>query len=227
LTITANSQTKVYGDADPALTYAASGFKFSDTAATVLTGSLTRVAGETVAGSPYAISQGTLAANANYTISFTGNSLSITPAPMTVTANSQTKVYGNADPALTYAASGFQFSDTAASVLTGGLTRTAGETVAGGPYAINQGTLAATSNYTLSFTGSSLSISPATLTVAANGQTKVYGNPDPHLSDAARGFKFTDTAATVLTGSLTRAAGETQASVNNAIRPLTLKDNTN
>ena len=45
---------------------------------------------------------------------FTGSTLTITPATLTVTANPQTKVYGQADPALTYTASGFQFSDTAA-----------------------------------------------------------------------------------------------------------------
>ena len=69
-----------------------------------------------MAGSPYAISQGTLAADSDYTIAFTGSTLTITPATLTVTANPQTKVYGQADPALTYQASGFQFSDTAAPV---------------------------------------------------------------------------------------------------------------
>jgi hypothetical protein len=46
----------------------------------VLSGSLARAAGETVAGSPYAITQGTLAANSNYTIHFTGSTLSVRPA---------------------------------------------------------------------------------------------------------------------------------------------------
>ena len=71
-------QTKVYGQIDPALTYVATGFQFSDTEASVLTGALARTAGEHVAS--YAISQGTLAANSDYTISFTGSSLTITPA---------------------------------------------------------------------------------------------------------------------------------------------------
>ena len=70
----------------------ATGFQFSDTGATVLTGGLTRAAGETVAGSPYAISQGNLAANSDYTIAFTGNNLTITPATLTVKANAQIKV---------------------------------------------------------------------------------------------------------------------------------------
>ena len=176
LDVTADAQTKVYGAADPTLTYVATGFQFSDNEASVLTGALTRAAGEQVAGGPYAISQGTLAANSDYTISFTGNSLTITPATLDVTADAQTKVYGAADPTLTYVATGFQFSDNEASVLTGALTRAAGEQVAGGPYAISQGTLAANSDYTISFTGNSLTITPATLvSVSVSAVNISYG----------------------------------------------------
>ena len=208
LSVAADAQTKVYGQADPALTYVATGFQFSDNEASVLTGALSRAAGEDVAS--YAIGQGTLAANSDYTISFTGNSLTITPATLSVAADAQTKVYGQADPALTYVATGFQFSDNEASVLTGALSRAAGEDVAS--YAIGQGTLAANSDYTISFTGNSLTITPATLSVAADAQTKVYGQADPALTYVATGFQFSDNEASVLTGALSRAAGEDVAS---------------
>jgi uncharacterized repeat protein (TIGR01451 family) len=227
LTVTADPQTKVYGAADPALTYQASGFQFSDTAGSVLSGALARAGGESVAGGPYAISQGTLSANSNYTINFAGASLTITPATLTVTANAQTKVYGGADPAPTYQVNGLQFSDTAGGVLTGALSRAAGESVAGGPYAISQGTLAADSNYTISFTGASLTITPATLTVAANAQTKVYGGADPALTYQANGFQFGDTAGGVLTGTLSRAAGESVAGGPYAIGQGSLAANSN
>jgi uncharacterized delta-60 repeat protein len=208
LTVAADPQTKIYGAADPALTYVATGFQFSDTAASVLTGSLTRAAGEHVAGSPYAITRGSLSASTDYSIAFTGSSLTITPASLTVTANARTKVYGQSDPALTYVATGFQFSDIAVTVLSGGLARAAGEHIAGSPYAIGQGTLAADSDYTIAFTGANFTITPATLTVAANARTKVYGQSDPTLTYVATGIQFSDTAASALTGSLTRAAGE-------------------
>ena len=99
----------------------------------------------------------------NFDVVYGPGTLTVTPATLDVTADAQTKVYGAADPTLTYVATGFQFSDNEASVLTGGLTRAAGEQVAGGPYAISQGTLAANSDYTISFTGTSLTITPATL----------------------------------------------------------------
>ena len=173
-----------------------------------MTGGLTRAAGETVAGSPHAQSRKETAANSDYTIAFTGNNLTITPATLTVKANAQIKVHGQADPALTYMVSGFQFSDTAGGVLTGALARAAGEHVSGNPYTISQGTLVANANYTIAFTGSALTITPATLTVKVNAQTKMYGQVDPALTYMATGFQFSDTAATVLAGGLTRAAGE-------------------
>lgn len=57
-------------------------------------------------------------ANANYTISFTGDYLEITAATLTVTADPQSKVYGAIDPALSYLLSGLQFGELAADVLT-------------------------------------------------------------------------------------------------------------
>ena len=147
----------------------------------------------------------------------------ITPAPLVITAKPETKVYGAADPTLAYTASGFQLSDTAATVLTGSLARAGWGMLAGeqkGSYEITQGTLAANSNYTISFTGSTLSITPATLTVTANAQSKVYGTSDPTLTYGTKGLVDTtvdgvtidDTASSVLSGTLTRAEAGTSAS---------------
>ena len=175
LTIAALTQSKVYGAADPTLNFTVGGLQFSDTPATVLTGGLARAAGESVAGSPYAITQGTLTANTNYTISFTGDTLAITPATLTIAAQSKTKTYGAADPGLTFTVGGLQFSDTTATVLAGALARAPGETVAGSPYSITQGTLTANNNYSISFTGSTLAITPVALTITASAQSKSYG----------------------------------------------------
>ncbi|MFF6577213.1 two-partner secretion system adhesin CdrA, partial [Pseudomonas aeruginosa] len=136
LIVSADAKTKVYGDADPTLTYQVSGLKNSDTAAGVLSGNLGRVAGENVGN--YGILQGGLGLNtANYTLSYVGNDLRITPAQLNVIADAKTKVYGDLDPALTYQVSGLKRGDTAGAVLNGGsLSRVAGENV--GVYGINQ-----------------------------------------------------------------------------------------
>jgi hypothetical protein len=75
--------------------------------------------------------------------------------------------------------------------------------------AITQWTLAASSDCTIHFTGNTLTIMPATPTIVADPETMVFGSPDPALAYSSSGFQFSDTAATVLAGSLERAAGET------------------
>ncbi|HCG1280036.1 TPA: filamentous hemagglutinin N-terminal domain-containing protein [Pseudomonas aeruginosa] len=208
LNVIADAKTKVYGDADPSLTYQVSGLKNGDTAGAVLNGgSLSRVAGENVG--VYGINQGDLALNSgNYDLSYQGNNLTITKALLNVIADAKTKVYGDADPALTYQVSGLKNGDTAGAVLNGGsLSRVAGENV--GVYGINQGGLALNSgNYDLSYQGNNLTITKALLNVIADAKTKVYGDADPSLTYQVSGLKNGDSAGSILTGGLNRAAGE-------------------
>ncbi len=74
----ADAKTKVYGDADPSLTYQVSGLKNGDTAGAVLNGGgLVRVSGENVGN--YAIQQGGLGlVSGNYDLAYQGNNLTIT-----------------------------------------------------------------------------------------------------------------------------------------------------
>ncbi len=136
MTVTADSgQHKVYGAADPTFTYAITSGALVGSDA--FSGSLARAAGENVGA--YAITQGTLALSGNYTLSFVSADFNITPASVTVTADSgQHKVYGTADPTFTYAISGGALVGSDA--FSGSLSRAAGESV--GAYAITQGTLA-------------------------------------------------------------------------------------
>ncbi len=207
LNVIADAKAKVYGDADPSLTYQVSGLKNGDTAGSILTGGLNRAAGENVG--VYGINQGDLALNSgNYDLSYQGNNLTITKALLNVIADAKTKVYGDADPSLTYQVSGLKNGDTAGAVLNGGsLSRVAGENV--GVYGINQGDLALNSgNYDLSYQGNNLTITKALLNVIADAKTKVYGDADPSLTYQVSGLKNGDTAGSILTGGLNRAAGE-------------------
>ncbi|HGO9900378.1 TPA: two-partner secretion system adhesin CdrA [Pseudomonas aeruginosa] len=208
LNVIADAKTKVYGDADPSLTYQVSGLKNGDTAGAVLNGgSLSRVAGENVG--VYGINQGGLGlVSANYDLSYQGNNLTITKALLNVIADAKTKVYGDADPSLTYQVSGLKNGDTAGAVLNGGgLVRVSGENV--GNYAIQQGGLGLVSgNYDLAYQGNNLTITKALLNVIADAKTKVYGDADPSLTYQVSGLKNGDSAGSILTGGLNRAAGE-------------------
>src|SRR5262249_25123279 len=185
LTVTADSQTEIYGSIDPTLTYQVT--SGSLVGGDGFSGSLTRAPGEDVGS--YALQQGTLTAGGNYDLTYVGANLAITPATLTVTANPQTKVYGQSDPALTYGVSGLQFADTAAGVLTGSLSRAVGEHV--GSYAISQGTLAADSDYTITFTGSTLTITSYAFTYQIGNDSQTYSSP-ANLA--------TDLPATIATG---------------------------
>ena len=194
ITVTAEEKTKTYGDADPALTYTVEGLIDGD----VLMGALTRAAGDGVG--TYAITQGTLASSNNYTISFTDSTLTVNAKEITVTAEEKTKTYGTDDPELTYKVSGLVGTD----ALTGALARAEGENV--GTYAITQGTLAAGGNYTMTFTGSTLTVGKRTVTITAEGKSKMVGDKDPELTYRTDGL----VAGDVPTGALARAEGETE-----------------
>jgi surface protein len=202
LNIVAEAKSKVYGSADPALTYTVTGLANGDDH-TIITGALTRTAGEDIG--TYAINQGTLVVSGNYDIAYTGADFNITKATLNIVAEAKSKVYGTADPALTYTVTGLVNGDNE-SVVTGDLTRTAGEDI--GTYAINQGTLAVSGNYDIAYTGADFNITKATLNIVADAKSKTYGTADPALTYTVTGLVNGDTQA-VLTGSLVRTAGET------------------
>ncbi|MDQ2989979.1 MAG: hypothetical protein M3R60_12835, partial [Pseudomonadota bacterium] len=202
LSVAATPQSKVYGDGDPVLAYSAAGLVNGDT----LGGSLARAIGEGVGS--YAIGQGSLAAGSNYAMAFVPNTLGVTPATLEVAANNQARNYGDANPALTYAASGFKFADTTGGVLTGSLATSAGSASNVGAYPITQGNLSANPNYALHFSGGSLAVKARPLSVAAAPATKVYGDADPVLAYAAGALVNGD----ALTGTLARNPGENAGS---------------
>ena len=96
-------------------------------------------------------------------------SLTVTAAPLTITANNQTKVYGAALPTLTASYSGFVNGDTSASLTTQptlSTTATASSHVAGSPYSITASG-AVDTDYSISYVAGSLTVTPAALTITA------------------------------------------------------------
>ncbi len=223
LTVIAAHQTKVYGSPDPPLTFVASGFQGGDTEGTALSGAPAVALGSSVGS--YAITIGTLAATNNYALAFTGSTLDITPAGLTITAAGGSKIYGTAFTATAFTPSGLLNADTVASV-----TLTSAGTAAAAPvgsYDIVPSAAVGTglTNYTISYGNGTLTVTPATLSVVADSKTKVAGAVDPPLTFVANGFAGSDAAGVVLSGALTRAPGEAAGSY--AISQGTLAANTN
>ena len=206
ITITADAKSKVYGDADPALTYqiTSGSLKSGDS----ITGSLTRSTGENVG--TYAINQGTLAisdgnSSNNYDLTFIGALLTINKRPITITVDVRSKIYGDADPTLTYqiTAGSLKNGDS----IIGSLTRAPGENV--GTYAISQGTLAISdgnsgTNYDLTFIGAVLTINKRPASVTPNAASKTYGTADPAFTGTLTSFLVSDG----VTATYDRTAGE-------------------
>jgi hypothetical protein len=218
LTVTADAQARAYGAANPELTYTTTGLVNGNT----LTGVLATAATATSNIGSYAITQGTLAASANYALAYTPANLTVTAAALTVTADAQTRAYGAANPPLTYTSTGLVNGDT----LTGLLATTATTTSNVGSYGITQGTLAASSNYTLSYTGDNLTVVAAALSVTANPQSRIYGAANPTLTytstglvngDTLTGLLATTATATSNVGAYTITQGTLAASSNYAL----------
>ena len=134
---------------------------------TVSTIGNTSTAGKLKAGSYTGIESvgATLSGNdagSNYTVTQpTGLAANITPATLTVAANSLVSLFGMADPALTYSSSGYFSTDSATNILSGALSRSAGQ--AAGNYSISLGTLASSANYSIAYTAGNLKILPQVL----------------------------------------------------------------
>ena len=221
ITVTADpGQSKVYnnGAGDPTLTFDVTlgDLVNGDT----LGGAMTRAAGETVNGGPYAISQGTLSAGTNYDLTFVGANFAITARPLSMNADNASKTYGDADPAfsatLTNFAPGHNNRNQAGVTGDEDMHR-AGSDENVGTYndvlSCTQGTLtAANGNYSfVAGTAGDFTINPKQLTVDADPGSKTYGDGDPAFTATLNGFAFSETPGSAnVTGAATcsRAGGD-------------------
>jgi hypothetical protein len=238
LTFDAVASSKTYGDAEPTLTATLSGFKNGETDAGLrllgdLTGSAScsRVAGETVASSPYAISctQGSLLATNYVFAEGSGAAFTIDARPLTITADDRTKTYGDVlvlgTGAFTTDGNEASGEHVTAVTLTSNPDK-AGDTFATvGTYSDNIAPSGATgtggfeaANYDIDYVAGELTIGPATLSVDAVASSKTYGDPDPAFTATLSGFRNLETDAGLrgtsdLTGSAScgRVSGETVA----------------
>ena len=203
LTITANNQSKVYGAVLPTLAVSYTGFVNGDTAASLTT--QTTISTTATAAShvgTYSITASG-AIDPDYAISYIGGTLSITPATLTITADSKSKVYAAAMPTLTYTVSGLIGSDTLATVPTLSTSATAASHV--GTYAI-MASGAVDADYSISYVGGSVLVLPATLTITADSKIKTYGAALPTLTYTVTGLVGSETLTTMPTLSTSATA---------------------
>jgi hypothetical protein len=163
-----------------------------------------------VPGSPYAIAQGTLAPNANYTITYTGANLAITPAALSIAADNKTRSYGDPNPALTATFTGLANGDSPAAIPGVALTTPATSASNTGNFVINVAS-GANPNYIISSVNGQLVITPAPLGLDADDKARAFGAPNPPFTATATGFKLGQTVND-LSGALVFATPATTTS---------------
>ncbi|MBU5637654.1 hypothetical protein KOM00_13040 [Geomonas sp. Red69] len=210
VTVTAHAKEKIYGAADPPLTYS---FAPPLNGADRISGELSRVSGENVGS--HAITRGTLALGSGYDLVFNGASLTITQAPLLVKADDQAKTAGFANPPLTATFSGLAPWDSAASLGGAPLITTAVDAATPrGSYPIHAELGNITSaNYRYSFADGSFTVAgrPQSITFA-QPPPKVYGAP-PFAAGGSAGsglpvsYVSSNPAAAVVVGGEIRITG--------------------
>jgi filamentous hemagglutinin family protein len=200
ITVTIDDKTRIYGDANPVLTQRVTSGTLVN--GDTLLGTATSVATVTSNIGSYAIRSGSLTAGTNYVIHFVDGNLTVTPRAITISADNQTRSYGSENPEFTGRITSGSLIN--GDTVSGEATTTATPSSNVGAYAITQGTLSAGANYALIFSDGTLVIDKRSITVTANAETKIYGDPDPPL-----GYTSSDLGeGEPLEGNVVRTAGE-------------------
>ncbi|WP_421893441.1 MBG domain-containing protein [Marinoscillum sp.] len=145
----------------------------------------------------------------DYEISFFSGDLEVTALPLTIMADNKGKVYGASDPELTYdiMIGALEGDDQ----LAGAISRQAGEDV--GEYDILQGTLAASSNYSITFNSGTFSIEKAIQELTFGTLSSSTFGDDPlslfavASSELAPTFTSSDLSVATISGSTVTITG--------------------
>ena len=198
VTLTANNYTRVYGDDNPTFE-----FTVSDGTITSGTPTITCSATKTSPVGTYdiVIAKGTVS---NSTVELVKGTLTITKAPLTISAGNYTKVESEANPTFTPTFSGFKNNETK-SVLTKQptVTTTATKTSPVGSYPVTV-TGAEAQNYEISYQNGTLTVKKKAVLTARN-YTRQYGDENPT-------FEYTVTGGTIDSGTPTITCSATKTS---------------
>jgi hypothetical protein len=137
----------------------------------------------------------------------------VTPAPLNVTANNQTSVYGSNAAALTVTYSAFVNGDTPASLTTAPAASTAANSSSpAGAYTITASG-AVDPNYAIIYTAGTYTVTPAPLVITASNQTIVAGSAVPALTVTYNGFVNEDSQGSLTTQPVVTTTATTASEV--------------
>jgi hypothetical protein len=184
LSITASNGTMTYGGTPPVIIPIYGGFRNGDgpTSLNPQPTCGTMDSSSTPAGTNLTGTSCSGAMDPNYTITYVNGSITVNPAPLTITANNQSMTYGGTVPTLTVSYSGFVNHDTSASLTTQPtITTTGTKSSPAGTYPIVPSG-AVDPNYTISYVNGTLTIGQASLVITANSYSVAYGAAIPAIT---------------------------------------------
>ncbi|MBQ7742469.1 MAG: leucine-rich repeat protein [Bacteroidaceae bacterium] len=180
--------TKVYGSRNPSFTIDYIGLKNDETVPSWISApSFQTEATERSGVGQYAI-KAVNGTPVNYDLEIEDGTLSITPAPLTITAKNAERLYYSDEPNFSYTCNGFRNGDNE-SVLTTvpHLSTTATLTSNVGTYEIKAED-ASSSNYSISYVNGTLTITPRTLMAYVDNYERVYNEENPVFEVKYDGF---------------------------------------
>ncbi len=194
LTVTANNQSRVYGAANPPLTFVYAGFVNGENASVIDSAPLASTSAtvlSAVGNYPINLSGGS---DNNYNLNFVSGTLAITKKVLTATAVNASRTYGATNPTFSIAYTGFVNSEdaTVIDVLpVASTTATITSAVGTYPITLSGGT---DNNYSFNFVSGTLTITKATLTATAVNVSREFGVANPAFTISYSGFRNGETA---------------------------------
>jgi len=199
--VTAKSYSRQYGEANPTFEY---------TASATLTGTPS-ISCEATATSPVGeydivVSKGSIT---NYNVTLVNGKLTVTKAPLTITAKSYTIKQGDALPTFEADYAGFKNNETDAVLAKKpSITTTATSASEPGTYEIVVSGAEAT-NYDITYVKGTLTITQAdAIVVTANSYSRQYGEANPAFEYTVSGGTLTGTPSITCSATATSAVGE-------------------
>ena len=192
LVVTAANASRIYGAANPVFTGTITGLNPGDNITATYASAATATSPVGLYPIvPTLVDPGGILVN--YTVSVVNGTLTVSTAPLTVTINSASRVYANANPTFKGTISGLVNGDSITATYS-----SVGVTAPVGTYRISPTFTdpgAKITNYTVTLVGGVLTITPAQLTVTAVGGTRLYGgvNPAATISGLKNGDNITAT----------------------------------
>ncbi|MFI7585817.1 MBG domain-containing protein [Spongisporangium articulatum] len=182
VTVAATSYTVSFGAEQPAPRWTVAGLDGDDGLTAAPT--CTVPTPHTAVGS-YPITCAGAAADPKYVLNYAPGTLTVTQAPVTVQADSQTVTYGEDDPAFTFTTTGLRAAD---HLLQAPVCGVAGEHSAAGTYPITCTGADAGGNYQIAYAAGTLTVRRAVAVVSADNRSVTYGDDDPAFAGTVTGL---------------------------------------